>query len=87
VAKENVSSSLKVTHPDLSAQAFGWDPNSVTKGSSKKLEWKCSLGHLYTATVKSRVGQNSGCPYCAGRKVLAGFKSMQWLNVYRNTLF
>lgn len=76
MAKENSNDSLLVTHPDLAAQAVGWDPNSVTKGSSKKLEWKCSLGHLYKSLVKARVNQNSGCPYCAGRKVLAGFNDL-----------
>lgn len=76
MTKETVNNSLAVTHPDLAVQAVGWNPNSVTKGSSKKLEWKCSSGHIYKALVKARVSQNSGCPYCAGRKVLAGFNDL-----------
>jgi hypothetical protein len=54
---------LQTTNPGLAAQAYLWDPSSVTAGSSKKKVWKCKEGHLWHATVASR--KNSGCPTCA----------------------
>ena len=34
--------SLLITHPDIAAEAYGWNPDEVTAGSGKKLEWKCN---------------------------------------------
>jgi len=31
-------SSLAETHPELAAQADGWDPTTVTAGSGKRVE-------------------------------------------------
>jgi hypothetical protein len=68
---------LATTNPELAKQAFGWDPSSVTSGSSKKNanQWKCSLGHTWKATVALR-SSGSGCPVCAGQKVWAGFNDL-----------
>jgi hypothetical protein len=68
--------SLAQTHPALAKEAFGWDPSEVTFGSHKKQNWKCPRGHVYHAVVKARTGQGSGCPFCAGRRVLAGFNDL-----------
>lgn len=46
------------------------DPSSITSGSKKKIWWLCSQSHSYLASVGSRTGMNSGCPYCSGRKIL-----------------
>jgi tRNA(Arg) A34 adenosine deaminase TadA len=66
---------LVTTHPDLAAEAIGWDPRTVTAGSNKRQDWKCRLGHQWTSLVTQRVG-GSGCPYCSGHKVLAGFNDL-----------
>jgi hypothetical protein len=55
---------LASTNPELAAQADGWDPSTVTKGSDKKLSWKCELGHKWEAIVFSR-NAGRGCPTCA----------------------
>lgn len=44
-----------------------YDPFAKDKGP---------LGHDYMAAVGMRTMQNSGCPYCAGKKVLAGFNDL-----------
>jgi hypothetical protein len=70
--------SLAESHPALAKEAFGWDPKSVSPGSAKKLEWKCSREHIYEAQVWSRTGRGDACPYCSGRKIIVGendFKS------------
>jgi hypothetical protein len=70
---------LKTTHPDLAAQAFGWDPTTATKGSHSMRTWKCERQHEWNATVKDRVA-GYGCPYCANKKVLVGFNDLATLN-------
>ena len=71
---------------DVPNLALEWDkeknspllPTDVTKGSGKKVWWKCPVGHSYNMSVVCRVrGQN--CPYCNNRRVLAGYNDLQIL--------
>ena len=71
---------LSETHPELAAQAVGWDPSFVSAGTNKKRMWKCSLGHTWDATPNNRTALNRGCPYCSGRKVPAGFNDLATTN-------
>ena len=57
---------LATVNPELSQQAHGWDPVTVTTGSNKKVGWKCEKGHVWSAAVADR-SQGSGCPICAVR--------------------
>lgn len=71
---------LATTHPDLAKQADGWDPTTISSGSSKKMKWTCTFGHSWQSTIASRAGTDSrqalGCPICSGQKVLAGFNDL-----------
>jgi len=67
---------LVTTHPDLAAQADGWDPTTVVSGTNKKLSWLCKVGHSWIATVNSRTLQKTGCPICANKQVLAGYNDL-----------
>lgn len=51
----------------------------VTSHSNKKVWWKCSLEHEFQAVVGHRTRENrkSRCPYCANKKVLAGFNDLE----------
>ncbi len=69
---------LVTSHPDLAAQADGWDPTTIIAGSGKKLTWVCELGHHWRADQHSRVAGN-GCPVCANRQVLSGFNDLATL--------
>ena len=42
-------------------------PQDFACGSHRKVWWKCSKGHEWLATIKSR-NEGNGCPYCSGRK-------------------
>lgn len=56
------------------------DPRTVSAFSHEKIWWKCELGHSWQAVPYSRTRTNgSGCPYCTGRKVLAGFNDLATL--------
>ena len=71
---------LKARHPALAEE---WDgikngrltPEEVQPGSTKKVWWRCRKGHSWQAAVYSRTA-GTGCPYCAGRKVMPGFNDL-----------
>lgn len=67
---------LATSHPDLAATLV--DPSLACvlgPGSDRRVAWRCSLGHVWHATVANRL--RSGCPACAGRKTLAGFNDLK----------
>ena len=57
---------------------FPLTPDTVSYGSKKKVWWTCENGHSWQMTVHVR-SEGSGCPYCAGRKVLPGFNDLETL--------
>jgi len=68
---------LATTHPDIAAQAHGWDPNTVTSGTKRKFQWRCLRGHSWSASVGQRAGKDkTGCPYCSNKVVLAGYNDL-----------
>jgi hypothetical protein len=76
---------LETTHPELAAQADGWDPKTVVAGSNKKLGWKCASGHSWITTVLSRTqggrkSSGTGCAVCSGRRLLKGFNDLRTVN-------
>lgn len=76
---------------DLSSQfpeiALEWDPkqngplcpDSISAYSNRRVWWRCTRGHTWRATVSSRTINRTGCPYCTGTKVLAGFNDLETL--------
>lgn len=56
---------LGTTHPDIAAQAEGWDPRTVSMGHAKKKKWRCAEGHIWNAPVAARASAGQGCPSCA----------------------
>ena len=57
----------------------GLNPTLLSTGSKQKVWWICSHGHHWQSVVFNRT-KGSGCPYCAGRKVLIGFNDLQTAN-------
>ena len=66
---------LLTLHPELAAQAHGWDPATVLATTWDKLPWICPLGHKWSAPVGDRV-RGYACPTCKGRAVMAGFNDL-----------
>ena len=54
-------------------------PQSISPYSNKKVWWICEKGHKWQATVGSR-NQGSMCPYCSGRKPVAGENDLATVN-------
>ena len=77
--KPKPGSSLAEIHPDVARQAFGWDPASVTFKSNQKKSWICNFGHVWDAVVSHRT-RGQGCPFCSGRRLLAGFNDLATLH-------
>lgn len=55
------------------------EPTMVSLATHKKVIWKCKLGHEWTASVKSRTLNGTGCPYCSHNAVLPGFNDLATL--------
>lgn len=51
-------------------------PRDVTAGTTRKVWWRCKAGHEWQATVLSRTSHRSGCPVCAGKKIVAGINDL-----------
>ena len=76
---------LQTIFPNVASQ---WDadknkpmtPRDVTAFSNKKVWWKCEKGHSWQAIIASRTSSSYQCPYCSGKKVLAGFNDLKTLN-------
>lgn len=73
---------LAACYPAVAAQWHptkngGLTPERVSPSSNQKAWWLCEKGHDYRAVVSSRTERGTGCPYCAGRKVLPGFNDLE----------
>jgi hypothetical protein len=66
---------LASLNPALALEANGWDPTTVSIGSSRKLSWKCKVGHEWLASVHHRSG-GSACPICSNHQLLVGFNDL-----------
>lgn len=73
---------LATTNPEIAAQ---WDPKKngeltpekIMPSSHEKIWWRCELGHSWQAAPFSRTKKGgAGCPYCTGKRVLAGFNDL-----------
>lgn len=72
---------LTTIDPALAAE---WHPNKngamkaqdVTAVSGREVWWLCSKGHEWKAKISNRHWGN-GCPYCANRKVMAGYNDLR----------
>ena len=59
-------------HPTLNGSLT---PSDVIPSSRRKVWWKGPCGHEWETSPENR-RRGSGCPYCSGAKVLAGFNDL-----------
>jgi hypothetical protein len=55
---------LATTHPELIKELINPDKLLNSKGSKRKLRWRCSVGHEWVSDIAHRVN-GRGCPSCA----------------------
>jgi len=79
---------LATTHPELAAQAL-FDATAVSAGSARRLRWRCAQGHEWYATPGARTNLGSGCPACAGQRVIPGVNDLatRFPGIAREALF
>ena len=70
-------SDLASKRPDLAIEAYGWDPSAKTFGSGETVQWRCSMGHIYKATINGRTSQDWNCPVCSNKRLLPGFNDLK----------
>ncbi len=63
---------LATEFPDLANEILNQDPKLIFARSPKNFDWMCKKGHIWSASVVNRSRLKSGCPYCAGQKVIVG---------------
>jgi hypothetical protein len=56
---------LRTSHPEIAEEADGWNPEEISFGSNKLLNWICELGHTWRTSPNSRTKGKTGCPTCA----------------------
>lgn len=54
-------------------------PKSITSGSSRNIWWFCEKGHHWQQAPWVRTVHGSGCPVCAGKKIVSGDNDLQTL--------
>ena len=54
-------------------------PDSISANSHDTVWWICSKGHEWPASIHAR-NKGDGCPYCSGKKVVAGKNDLQTIN-------
>lgn len=56
----------------------GFDPSKITCGSTKLVFWICPKCKMsYPARIPDRIGKNSGCSYCAGKRPIPGVNDLE----------
>lgn len=77
---------LAETNPELVEEWIScsnpkFTPQTCLAGSNVSVKWKCKkCGGEYDALISNRAMRKSGCPYCAGKKVLVGYNDLQTCN-------
>lgn len=72
---------MATTHPLLAAEFDSsknapLTPSTVVAGTARKLWWRCAPGHEWETTGNSRASSGTGCPTCAGQRILEGFNDL-----------
>ena len=63
--QEKYTDLCKEIHPTKNEN---FNPLSICPKSDKKLWWKCENGHEYETKISNRTINNTGCPFCTGKK-------------------
>ena len=72
---------LSTTHPEIAADAVGFDPKLIGPNDKKIREWRCkNFPHTYFSQASNRTQRNQECNICAGKIVLVGFNDLNTVN-------
>jgi DNA-directed RNA polymerase subunit RPC12/RpoP len=64
---------LATTHPDIARELVDQTlARTLMSGAITRVEWQCVRGHMWTTSPRHRTANQTGCPYCSGRKAILG---------------
>lgn len=74
--------SLAATHPEIASE---WHPTKngnlrpemFKTCSNRKFWWQCEEGHEWSATIRDRTLDHTGCPVCRGKKIIPGYNDFK----------
>lgn len=72
---------MATTHPHLAEEFHPvrnapFTPSTVVAGTGRKIWWLCTWGHEWETTGNSRTVGGTGCPTCAGQRILEGYNDL-----------
>jgi hypothetical protein len=71
---------LATVNPRIAGQADGWNPETVTTHSGKRLPWlSADCGHRWMSRVSDRAN-GDGCAVCNGRQIQIGVNDLATIN-------
>ena len=71
------SATLEEFSPQLADQLVDQSLRTLSRGSSRTVEWRCEHGHVWPNPVCNRTGpRKATCTVCSGKRVLAGFNDV-----------
>ena len=50
----------------------GRGPETYSRGSNAKVQWRCSRGHEFSMEINRRLRRGDRCPYCSGKALVPG---------------
>jgi plastocyanin len=63
---------LATEYPSIAKEIVNLNPKKIFARSEKIADWRCKKGHSWRASISNRTRLKSGCPFCAGQKVIVG---------------
>ena len=77
--------SLQDVYPNIAkewciSKNNGLLPTQVKPYSNKKVWWECQYNHEWEATINKRTADESKCPVCSNRQIVAGFNDFATLH-------
>lgn len=74
---KQVAKPISSTHPQRMHLFFNSEEAYLyTASSGRKTFFICEKGHKWKATIFNVIKNGTGCPYCAGKRVLPGFNDI-----------
>ena len=67
---------LATNFPGIAKEVVGLDPKTLSISCKRKVNWKCSKGHIFVAAVSDRT-RGQGCGVCAGKQIQIGVNDLQ----------
>lgn len=80
VQKKPKSHRFSDIYPEYASWCKSHDANTLTVGSSKKVQWECTEGHKFTSSVRDFIKRTHKCTVCSGIACVTGVNDVKTLH-------